>query len=69
MVVLTRYEKPKPGLWPGCMQVGDITLEDGSTIPLYEDTPPQDKPSINTLEGWSALAERQRKSRENRLHA
>lgn len=59
MVVMTLYKEPLPGPWPGLMQVGEIELEPGGpTVPLYDTEPPKDRPSINTLEGWNALAER-----------
>jgi len=59
MVVMTRYKEPLPGPWPGFLQVGEIELEpSGATVPLYDTEPPKDKPSINTPEGWNALAER-----------
>lgn len=68
MVVLTRYEKPLPGLWPGSRQIGEIELRPGMVVPLYDTEPPEDRPSINTPEGWNALAERMN-GRENGLHA
>lgn len=67
MVVLTRYEKPLPGPWPGCAQVGEIELEPGVTIPLYDTEPPENRLSINTAEGWNAIAERIEREYANRL--
>ena len=68
MAALIRYETPLPGPWPGSRQVGEIEIRPGMTVPLYDTEPPADGPSINTPEGWNALAERMR-NRENGLHA
>ena len=54
----TRLEKPVPGPYPGMMQVGYVEVRPGEWLPLYESQPPEDRPSINTPEGWAKLVER-----------
>lgn len=67
MASLTYYEKPLPGPWPDSRQIGEVELWPGMVVPLYDTEPPEGVLSINTPEGWNALAERQRN--EDRLHA
>lgn len=43
---------------PGLVHVGYVEVKSGRWVPLYEPAPTPDKPSINTVEGWNALAER-----------
>ena len=53
-----------------CMRyIGDVSNEniegctEGRLLPLFELVEPEDRPSINTLEGWNKLAdERNRRS-------
>ena len=52
---------------PGLRYVGQVSSEevnDGKPIPLFESVELEDRPSINTLEGWNRLAEEQ--ERRNR---
>lgn len=45
---------------PGLRCCGLTLLEDGSLLPEFEVVAPEGRPSINTREGWNALAERMR---------
>ena len=47
---------------PGLIYVGTIEnpkVNHGNPVPLFKPITPKDRPSINTLEGWNALAETQ----------
>ena len=45
---------------PGMKHVGWLEVKPGKWLPLYEPVTTEGKPSINTAEGWNALAERLR---------
>lgn len=51
---------------PGLRCCGLLLLDDGSLLPEFEPEAPAGRPSINTKEGWNALAERMRNN-ENRV--
>jgi len=51
---------------PGLRCCGLLLLSDGSLLPEFEPEAPAGRPSINTMEGWNALAERMRNN-ENRV--
>lgn len=39
-------------------QVVNTKVNGGRPVPLFEPVPPAGRPSINTMEGWNAAAER-----------
>ena len=48
---------------PGLVHVGYLALQTGEVLDVYDERPeerPDGKPSINTAEGWRALADRLR---------
>lgn len=50
---------------PGLRYVGDITdgrINEGQPLPVFEPVDPEDRPGINSPEGWNALADRQNRS-------
>lgn len=51
---------------PGLRISGLTLLGDGSLLPEFEMVAPEGRASINTREGWNALAERMRNN-ENRV--
>ena len=42
----------------GMEHIGWLEVQPGKWLPLYEPAATEGKPSINTAEGWNALAER-----------
>lgn len=45
----------------GMRGVGEVShpqINDGRPLPLFEPVSPKDRPSINTMEGWNAAAEK-----------
>lgn len=60
---------PAPGC-PGLVHVGYLALQTGEVLDVYDEQPegrPDDKPSINTTEGWQALVERLREEAREEL--
>ncbi len=46
---------------PGLRYMGDLThshVNHGQPLPVFESVAPEGRPSINTLEGWNAAADR-----------
>lgn len=52
------FKTPLPGPEPGLLHIGYAEQAPGDWVPLYGSQCPEGKPSINTPEGWNALAER-----------
>ncbi len=46
----------KPPTDPGLAYIGKVVLPSGKTVPIFEPQRPKDRPDINTVEGWTALA-------------
>lgn len=49
---------------PGLRCCGLTLLDDGSLLPEFEMVAPEGRPSINTREGWNALAERMNRNKD-----
>ena len=57
-LMAVQLKEPQPGPLPGLLLVGYVEQAPGDWVPEYDSPPPPDRPSINTAEGWNALAER-----------
>ena len=47
---------------PGMIRIGQIShprVNGGQPLPLFEPIAPENHPSINTMEGWNSLADKQ----------
>ena len=49
---------------PALRCCGLLLLGDGSLLPEFEMEAPEGRPSINTREGWNALAERMNRNKD-----